>query len=72
MTEDRFYVADIRGAGLCMSGARSYFKLKEWDWHEFLQTGRPCSDLEAAGDVMALMTLEFARNRAKVENENGR
>lgn len=69
MKTKRFYVEDIRGAGLCMSGARSYFAHKKWDWNDFLAVGRPCSDLEEAGDMMAMATLACALKRIE---DNGR
>lgn len=65
--EPRFFVADIRQAKICMSGAREYFAARDWDWADFLENGRSLADLAVQGDVYSDRIV----NNIKERDANG-
>lgn len=54
---------DIRAAGMCSRGARSFFKAHSLDWDTFIKNGLPSETIEATKDAMALKVVEVARGR---------
>ena len=62
------HVRHIRAAGMCMSGAREWFKRHDMSWSEFLAEGRPSGDFVETGDPLALRMVEAAVKEA----DNGR
>ena len=58
--EVQCHVRHIRQAAICMGGARDWFKLRDWDWSDFLSNGRPASDFVATGDPFAQRVVRAA------------
>lgn len=54
---------DVRRAGLCARGARSWARSRGYDWSRFLADGIPVVELEASGDALALRVASEARRR---------
>lgn len=54
-------VADMRRAGYCVRGIRSWFAANGLDFSEFMANGIPEEKLEAIGDAHANRMLELVR-----------
>lgn len=58
-------MADIRAAGGCARGARTWFKQYNLDFRQFIQTGRISSQiLLKTGDAFALRVVNLARQNS--------
>jgi hypothetical protein len=68
ISDPMIHVRHIRQAGICMNGARAWFKARGWSWAEFINEGRPACDFIATGDPLAMRPVEAARK----EMNNGR
>ena len=55
------HVRDIRAAGICMKGARDWFKARDMDWTSFLSEGLNSGHFVATGDPFALRMVECAK-----------
>ena len=53
---------DVRKAGMCSAGARSFFLLNNLDWQAFLRDGIESDRLLATGDAMAIQVVRIAEN----------
>lgn len=54
---------DIRKAGMCSRGARSFFIRHGLDWDLFLKKGVPAQAVWDTGDAMARQVVEVACGR---------
>lgn len=50
----------LRKAGICMNGARGFWKRHELDWTDFLNNGIEEEKLLATGDAQAAYVVEVA------------
>lgn len=57
-------ITDIRNAGHCVAGARSWAKAYDIDFRDFLKNGIDADVLLATGDAMAVQVVE-----RKIERE---
>ena len=57
-------VGDIRASGICLQGARGWFRRQGLDWQMFLAQGLAAEVLAATGDALALRVIATARARA--------
>jgi len=64
MSEPRLYVRHIRGARICMDGARKWFSQRGWSWGQFVAEGRVLSDFEATGCPLAARAVAVARKES--------
>lgn len=62
MAEEIIRMRDIRGAGLCSSGAREFFKAHDIEWSNFLKNGVPLSTIAAIDDYQAAKVVRFVQN----------
>lgn len=58
-------VGDIRASGICLQGARGWFRRQGLDWQMFLAQGLAAEVLAATGDALALRVIATARARAQ-------
>ena len=56
-------INDIRKAGHCVAGARSWFSLHGLDFRLFLKEGLPAGTLLATGDQLAVDVVTKKRER---------
>jgi hypothetical protein len=63
MSELIVTMRDVRESGLCVQGARAWFKSRGLDFRKFLHEGMPESQVLALRDAMANRALEVARKR---------
>lgn len=64
MTNDPIIrIGDIRQAGFCVKGARTWFTRHGLDFKQFLRFGMPASELIAKGDGLAQKVVEAKRAR---------
>lgn len=62
MTDDLVITMDdIRRAGHCPAGARTWFKLHGFDFKRFLKQGISAEELLATGDEQATHVVAIAR-----------
>jgi hypothetical protein len=54
-------IEDVRAAGYCVSGARTWFRQHGLSFRDFMREGVPISTLEATGDAIALRMCEVKR-----------
>lgn len=59
-------IADIRAAGHCVSGAKTWLQGYGFDWRAFLRDGLPASELLATGGAEAKRVVDL-----KAEREHG-
>lgn len=62
MSDDRITIDDIRKAGHCVSGARTWFQRHQLDFREFLKRGES-ADLLASKDGYGNRVVEITRAR---------
>ncbi len=60
-TRPMLRVAHIRQAGLCLQGARAWFKRHGWSYNDFIRDGRPVEDFEETGCPLAQRAVKIAR-----------
>ena len=60
-------VGDIRASGICLQGARGWFRRQGLDWQVFLAQGLPEDVLAATGDALALHVIGTAQARAQAK-----
>lgn len=58
-------VGDIRASGICLQGARGWFRRQGLDWQLFLAQGLPAEVLAATGDALALRVIATAQAQAQ-------
>lgn len=58
-------VGDIRASGICLQGARGWFRRQGLDWQMFLAQGLPEDVLAATGDALALRVIATAQAQAQ-------
>ena len=63
MTEPRITIEDVRDAGHCVRGAKSWFERMGFNWSAFLRDGLTESELLATGDALAEQVIERKRAR---------
>jgi hypothetical protein len=56
-------INDVRAAGLCVNGARTWCARHNLDFRTFLQDGLDADILLSTGDAMAQRVVSFARHR---------
>lgn len=56
-------IDDIRKAGICVAGARAWFKQNGLDFADMLENGIPAEILAATGDAMALKVVASVEER---------
>ena len=61
MSVGRVYIRHLRQAGRCVSGSRTWFDARGWDWKDFAKNGRSIEDFEATGDPLAAEIAALAR-----------
>jgi len=61
----RITITDIRNAGHCVAGARTWFGEYDLDFRDFLKNGIDADVLLATGDAMAVQVVE-----RKIEREH--
>lgn len=54
-------VEHLQQVGLCVRGARQWFRLHDLDFALFLREGLPIEVIEATGDALALKVAAAAR-----------
>lgn len=59
-------IDDIRQAGICVAGARPWFRQHGLDFADMLKNGIEAERLLATGDAMAIRVVEM-----KQERQNG-
>ncbi len=47
--------------GFCRSGSRDFFRAHGLDWDAFVRHGIPAEQLDATGDAMAHLLVDWAR-----------
>lgn len=62
----RVTMRDIRAAGMCASGARSWFARYGLDWCDFVKCGLPDRAILNTGDALGEVVVEKARQRASL------
>lgn len=62
MKPDRIYSKDLRDCGMCMNGARTFFKQNELNFKEFLREGVEIKKIKEIDDVMAKRVIEFVES----------
>lgn len=67
MTEVKVEARHIREAGLCVRGAKQWFRLHNLDFDHFIRHGYPAEVIEATGDAMGLKVATLARDEANEE-----
>lgn len=61
MTPDRqITIDDVRAAGLCVNGTRTWFARHDLDFRAFLREGLDADTLLATGDAMAQRVVAHA------------
>ncbi|WP_212743447.1 hypothetical protein, partial [Shimia litoralis] len=60
-------VGDIRASGICLQGARGWFRRQGLDWQMFLAQGLAAEVLAATGDALALRVIATAQ--AQVQSQ---
>ncbi len=63
-------VGDIRASGICLQGARGWFRRQGLDWQEFLAQGLPEDVLAATGDALALRVIATAQAQARARTQS--
>jgi len=58
-------ITDIRNAGHCVAGARTWFREYDLDFRDFLKNGIDSETLLATGDALAEQVVQ-----RKIEREN--
>ena len=61
----RIYMKDVRASGMCVTGARKWFKLVGLDFKAFLDNGIAVEELKLVNDAMANKVIEVATNGRK-------
>ena len=56
------YPVDVQRAGYCISGARKWFRVRGWDFRDFVKNGISAELLLSTQDAMAIRTVEMARD----------
>lgn len=56
-------IDDVRSAGMCVHGTRTWFARYGLDFRAFLRNGSDAKTLIETGDAMALRVVEHARSR---------
>lgn len=59
-------IADIRRAGYCVAGVRSWFRTHNMNFADFLKNGMPADEFIARGDHLALDVVEKMLIREQV------
>jgi arsenate reductase-like glutaredoxin family protein len=59
----RITITDIRAAGHCARGARTWFERHGFDFRAFLKDGISEEELLATGDALAVQVIEHKRER---------
>lgn len=72
MTEIRVMPADLPTAGLCVTGARTWFANNGLDFKQFIREGTPVSEMRATGCPLGERACIAAEARAERETLNGR
>ena len=63
MTEARVTIDDIRAAGHCASGAKTWLQRHGFDFRAFLRDGATEAELLATGDALAVQVINRKRER---------
>lgn len=61
-------IQDIRDAGFCARGARTWAKQHGYDFRDFLENGMPVEKMEAFGDHFCMTVAEHVRKKNEVKN----
>lgn len=61
----RAYIRHLRQNRICASGGRAWWKLRGWDWSDFLANGIPVSKLLETGDPHAKAVAEKAMEEVR-------
>lgn len=59
-------MSDLRKAGICGRGARSFWVERGWSWSDFLTNGVPAQTLWDTGDGYARMVVKRKLDREGV------
>ena len=59
--DTRITIDDVRAAGLCVHGTRTWFERHDLDFRAFLQDGVDAQTLLDLGDAMARRVVEHVR-----------
>lgn len=57
---ERVYKTDLLPAGMCVPGAKEFFKANGLDWRDFVRNGIEVEKLIAVNDAMANKVIEVA------------
>lgn len=60
---------DLRAAGLCVRGAKQWFRLNGLDFNDFLRAGMPIEQAEAIDDALARKVVTATRERIEEEKD---
>lgn len=63
----RITMRDIRAAGMCSSGARSWFDRYGLDWCKFVKCGLPETAILATRDALGEVVVEKAHQREAIK-----
>lgn len=58
---ERITIEDVRRAGHCVTGARVWFKMRGFNWRDFVANGIEAEALLATGDGLAERVVAHAR-----------
>lgn len=61
-------ITDVRKAGFCARGARTWFTKRGFDFKAFLSNGLPAETLLSTGDAFAAIVVDVARVRTEAES----
>lgn len=59
-------IKDVRAAGMCASGARSWFARYGLHWCRFVKCGLPARTILATGDALGEVAVDKARQRTSL------
>lgn len=59
-------MSDLRGIGMCSSGAWAFCNKWKLSYNDFLENGIDSSILEQTGDGMALEVIMHVRNKTRI------
>lgn len=57
----RIYISDIRAAGHCVKGIKSWFDAHDLDFRRFLQEGIEETTFIESGDALAVRVVELKK-----------
>lgn len=64
MTDPIIEINHLRELGLCVRGAKQWFRLHSLDFSDFLTHGIPCSRVEQLDDVLAKRVVAYVREES--------